>query len=128
MTIQADHHLRGSRIQSAPNYWLAGRRADPVTYVGPELADLGPLDFARDHDLPCTRFHPETFFPIGHQAMTAEAREKYARRVQFAKAVCQPCPVLAACRTHAVVNHEQGIWGATDEDERRELRKQRRIA
>ena len=40
-----------------------------------------------------------------------------------AKAVCATCPVVAACRTYALVNDERfGIWGGLTERERRFIR------
>jgi WhiB family transcriptional regulator, redox-sensing transcriptional regulator len=95
----------------------------------PTPAELvAPLAFGHDRVLPCERVDPETFFPVGHAAMNADAREQYAQRVRFAKGICQPCPVRVACRDYAITSHQAGIWGGTDEDERRQLRKQRRIA
>lgn len=44
------------------------------------------------------------------------------RRETRAKAICQTCPVLAQCRTHALtVQEPYGIWGGLGEIERREL-------
>ncbi|MEV6910901.1 WhiB family transcriptional regulator [Amycolatopsis sp. NPDC051071] len=44
------------------------------------------------------------------------------RRESRAKAICQSCPVLAQCRTHALaVQEPYGIWGGLGEIERREL-------
>ncbi len=44
------------------------------------------------------------------------------RRESRAKAICQTCPVLAQCRTHAMaVQEPYGIWGGLGEIERREL-------
>jgi hypothetical protein len=38
-------------------------------------------------------------------------------------AICAACPVLAACRDHAVHNEPMGIWGRTTPYERRKLRR-----
>jgi len=39
-----------------------------------------------------------------------------------AKAVCAQCPVLAACRAHALaVQEPYGIWGGLSEEERFEI-------
>lgn len=40
----------------------------------------------------------------------------------LAKAICGHCPVMLACRRHALANREDwGIWGALDQNERRAL-------
>ncbi|MBA2414525.1 MAG: WhiB family transcriptional regulator [Geodermatophilaceae bacterium] len=42
-----------------------------------------------------------------------------ARRQEAAKAVCATCPVLDACRHHALAVHEPyGVWGGMSEEER----------
>jgi WhiB family redox-sensing transcriptional regulator len=41
------------------------------------------------------------------------------RRIERAKAVCAQCPVLSACRRHALSTREPyGVWGGLSEDER----------
>lgn len=37
----------------------------------------------------------------------------------FAKSICRDCPVKPTCYTYALQHNEQGIWGGTDEWERR---------
>ena len=42
-----------------------------------------------------------------------------SRRINQAKMVCNSCPVLTECRTHALQAREPyGIWGGMSEDER----------
>jgi hypothetical protein len=49
-----------------------------------------------------------------------ETREARRYRVDFATRICQTCPVLEQCRTHAqTVREPFGIWGGTTESERR---------
>ncbi|UOT03227.1 WhiB family transcriptional regulator [Rhodococcus opacus] len=44
------------------------------------------------------------------------------RRERFAKQICQDCPVLTECRTHALTAAERyGIWGGLFESERARL-------
>jgi WhiB family redox-sensing transcriptional regulator len=93
----------------------------------PTLAELisAPLDFARDRDdLPCQQLtaDPEWWFPVGS---TGPA---YRAELEVAKARCRPCPVRVACCDYAVRHHQQGIWGGTDEDDRKALRMNRRPA
>ena len=42
-----------------------------------------------------------------------------AHRVEKAKAICRRCPVLTACRAHALnAGEPYGVWGALDPNER----------
>lgn len=61
---------------------------------------------------------PELFFPVGKTGPALVQRRR-------AKAVCARCPVISDCRAWALENPTmaaEGIWGGTDEDERRALR------
>lgn len=66
----------------------------------------------------CRGHDPELFFPL------AEAGPVGERQVAQAKAVCHECPVLEQCRTFALVNSVDGVWGGMSEAERRALRAQ----
>jgi WhiB family redox-sensing transcriptional regulator len=56
-------------------------------------------------------FHPE-----------GERGPRRARREASAKAVCRECPVLQACRAHALAAREPyGVWGGLSEHEREAL-------
>ena len=51
-----------------------------------------------------------------------EERGARVRRERAAKDICNQCPVLRACRTHALSMGERyGIWGGTSEADRRYL-------
>lgn len=53
-------------------------------------------------------FHPE-----------GERGPRRARREAAAKAICRGCPVLLACREHALaVREPYGVWGGMSESER----------
>ena len=53
------------------------------------------------------------FHPDGERGPSRSARE------DAAKAVCATCPVIAACRAHALrVREPYGVWGGMSEDER----------
>jgi WhiB family redox-sensing transcriptional regulator len=41
---------------------------------------------------------------------------------QAAKAVCATCPVREPCLQHGLRWHEAGVWGGTNESERRRMR------
>ncbi|MFI8584620.1 WhiB family transcriptional regulator [Pseudonocardia alni] len=64
----------------------------------------------------CRDVDPELFFPtpIDGAALVAEERR--------APSVCRVCPVLAACRSWAIVEQPHGIAGGLAEDERRRAR------
>ena len=47
--------------------------------------------------------------------------------VAIAKSFCDRCPIQSDCLDHAIKNEEQGIWGGTTDDERRDLRLTNRI-
>ena len=60
-------------------------------------------------DLPTEMF----FHPDGERGPRRANREKNA------KAVCATCPVIEACRKHALaVQEPYGIWGGLSEDDR----------
>lgn len=68
----------------------------------------------------CRQTTPELFFPAG---TTGQALEQ----ITAAKAVCRTCAVQSQCLEFALdTNQEAGIWGGTDEVERRRLRRVRR--
>ena len=65
----------------------------------------------------CRDTNPDLFFPAGSTGVAVE-------QIEAAKAVCRSCPVQDACLRFAFeTNQEAGVWGGTDEDERRRLRR-----
>ncbi|MFH8597348.1 WhiB family transcriptional regulator [Streptomyces rimosus] len=67
----------------------------------------------------CLDEDPELFFPVG---VTGPAAQQQAD----AKAVCRQCPVTSECLEWALeTGQNHGIWGGTDEEERRKLRSRR---
>ncbi len=64
----------------------------------------------------CHHIDPGLFFPAGRNGVAVD-------QIQAAKAICRSCPVQQPCLQFALeTNQEAGIWGGTDEDERRRLR------
>ena len=65
----------------------------------------------------CRELPTEMFFhPDGERGPRRRNRENAA------KAVCASCPVIAACRAHALaVQEPYGIWGGLSEDDRAAL-------
>lgn len=64
----------------------------------------------------CAQTDPELWFP------TAEAQTG-----RLAKSLCRTCPWLLECAGYALHYDVTGIWGATNDRERQEMRKQLNI-
>ncbi|MFE1028582.1 WhiB family transcriptional regulator [Streptomyces sp. NPDC058818] len=65
----------------------------------------------------CKDEDPELFFPIGNTGPAL-------LQIEEAKAVCRRCPVMERCLQWALESgQEHGVWGGTDEDERRRIRR-----
>lgn len=92
--------------------------------TGHSQTDAGVTGFVPDPDTwewlrhaACTDADPELFFPVGESGPAAAQ----ARR---AKEVCHGCPVEAQCLEWALnTGRTTGVWGGTDEDERRRMRR-----
>jgi WhiB family redox-sensing transcriptional regulator len=68
----------------------------------------------------CIGEDPELFFPIGPPRLVTTQTAR-------AKAVCRDCPVRDECLEWSLVTaQDAGVWGGLDEEERREIRRQRR--
>lgn len=46
---------------------------------------------------------------------------------EFAKTKCRACPLVRACLAWALAHEAEGVWGATDADERSALRRKHGI-
>ncbi len=81
---------------------------------------------AWDHDAwrtsaRCRTVDSELFFPVG---VTGDAEVQ----IRNAKRVCADCPVSLQCLEYALrTNQEYGVWGGRDEEERKMLRRIRRV-
>lgn len=65
----------------------------------------------------CLEHDPELFFPAGTVGASAA-------KIAAAKRICAGCPVQAECLSYAVTTAQRfGIWGGTDEEERRLIRR-----
>ncbi|MBU9765859.1 WhiB family transcriptional regulator [Mycobacterium sp. TNTM28] len=65
----------------------------------------------------CRDTGPAVFF-----GADGEDRRTRLNRVRQAKQVCADCPVLSACRDHALTSAEQyGVWGGLTASERSAL-------
>jgi WhiB family redox-sensing transcriptional regulator len=73
------------------------------------------------HEGACRELPSEMFFhPDGERGPRRRNRENTA------KAICATCPVIEACRKHALaVQEPYGIWGGLSEDDRLAIINQR---
>ncbi len=68
----------------------------------------------------CRDTKPDLFFPVGQTGAAIE-------HIANAKAVCDSCAVQVECLEYALMtNQDAGIWGGLTEDERRQIRRERR--
>jgi WhiB family redox-sensing transcriptional regulator len=101
---------------------VASARSRGLTPTGAARPDPAArrLPAAWRESAACRQADPELFFPIG-QAGPATAQ------IQQAKAVCARCPVQQPCLAYALTTRQEyGIWGGSDENERRVLHQPRR--
>ena len=95
-------------------------RVHRVTNRSKEMAEISRLpipvmeEWEWQYKGACRDLDPEMFFhPDGERGPRRRNRENAA------KAVCASCPVIAACRAHALaVQEPYGIWGGLSEDDR----------
>ncbi|MBN9759900.1 Sporulation regulatory protein WhiD [Pseudonocardia sp. Ae406_Ps2] len=74
------------------------------------------------HGAACRSVPYDTHYPTAEPDSPA-----HTRQVARAKRVCAGCPVLDACREHALtVGEKWGVWGGLDEQERRAIRRRNR--
>ena len=86
-----------------------------LTWIRPDSVDA---DTWR-RDAACRSTDPELFFPVGTTGPAVD-------HIAAAKAVCSACAVRNPCLEFAIEsNQDSGVWGATSEEERRVLRRQR---
>lgn len=75
----------------------------------------------------CAEADPDAFFPVDDfdsPSVNARTAPHYANE-RAAKAVCSQCPLKIECLVYALKTGQQGIWGGTTENDRRQLRRRR---
>jgi WhiB family redox-sensing transcriptional regulator len=74
----------------------------------------------------CLTVDPEIFFPeLPEEKPTAEEKKRYELDISIAKSICSSCPFIDPCLEYALKTpNTYGIWGATDERDRRRIKKQ----
>ena len=78
------------------------------------------LDAGDDREIACAGMDPTLF--VGPDSETTPDREF---REATAKQVCAGCPLRTECLQWALDMNERGVWGGTNDDERRALRRRR---
>jgi len=104
---------------------LGGMTQKPDTRIRIRVIDThASTAYAWQNRGACRGTDAELFFgPDGERIREKEARENRAR------AICASCPVLAACREHALSAPEKfGIWAGMDEQELEAERHERKRA
>ena len=80
---------------------------------------LSVADDAWRDSAACRDTDPDLFFPVG---TTGPA----ITQIEAAKGVCNECDAKAPCLEFALAtNQDSGVWGATSEEDRRQLRRAR---
>lgn len=75
----------------------------------------GPADSSWE-GAACASLNPEIFFDANQNE-------------QMAKNICRSCPIVEKCLDYAMQNTDMmGIWGATNEKERKALRELQHVA
>ena len=70
----------------------------------------------------CRLMPADMFFPVGTSGMAMD-------EVVAAKGVCRGCEVTGCCLEFALETRQEfGIWGGTDEEERREMLRRAKAA
>jgi len=84
---------------------------------------MGLIFYALTSEIPeCSGEDPTLFVgPDGEERADREFREEKAKRF------CRQCSLISECLDWAIANREVGIWGGTNDDDRRALRTGRQI-
>lgn len=83
-----------------------------------------------DMTQPCFNLDPQIFFPdleeeIEKGTPKKEAERIYQEKVNVAKEICSTCKFVSECLEYALKTNAYGIWGATNELDRRRIKKQK---
>lgn len=87
------------------------------------VEDATPVSYPKlSGDEVCRR--PEN---LVHYDMAVEGGVQAEEHIVIAKRLCLGCPVRADCSEWAIATGQHGVWGGTDEEERRRIRRSRRV-
>lgn len=65
----------------------------------------------------CRDADPELFFPV------SKVDRKNQDQIRRAKNICARCPVRKECLQEAMESGDEGVFGGTTDEERREMRR-----
>jgi WhiB family redox-sensing transcriptional regulator len=103
-TERREFNVAWSGRQLLPDSWTVHERGATAVAEGWQWQQL-----ARCRGLPADFFFPEDL----------DTRRQRREREAAAKQICAGCPVVAACREHALQAPERyGVWGALSARER----------
>jgi WhiB family redox-sensing transcriptional regulator len=69
----------------------------------------------------CTGLNPEIFFTTA-----GEGTKSYEDAVCYAISICEGCCVKKPCLDYALATRQEGVWGGTDDKDRRRIKRLRR--
>lgn len=68
---------------------------------------------------PCATTDPEIWFP--------ERSNQYLKVMAIAKSLCHTCPIMYDCAQYAIHTDVEGVWGGTNEKERKAIQQANKI-
>lgn len=74
-------------------------------------------------DANCRGLDPMIFYFNETTGNRGRQRKPDPIQLARAKAICRACDVQAECLAYALNNNEQGVWGGTSDEDRREMRR-----
>jgi WhiB family redox-sensing transcriptional regulator len=79
-------------------------------------------DFFSEGDPPCSQADPNAFHPEELETGASRVVSRYYDEYG-AKTICKSCPYMMQCLKYAIDNNEMGIWGGTNEMERKSIKR-----
>lgn len=107
-----------STVEKSPRHKLKERRKvlNLENFLSPEYPD-----FSQEGEPPCS-VAPDLFFPTERETTGLNGKVvSYYTNEYEAKYLCGTCPYKAECLEYALKNPQPGIWGGTNEGERKRL-------
>lgn len=94
------------------------------------LDEIFPKDYPdfSEHGAPPCSVAPDLFIPANREnAVTGKLGGSYYTNEYEAKTLCSQCPYKTACLEFALKSPQMGIWGGTNESERKRMVRQKII-
>jgi WhiB family redox-sensing transcriptional regulator len=84
-------------------------------------------DFLTDETPACAEVDPDAFFPMEIELHGQLVPSSKYENESGAKKICSDCTYKLECLIFAIKTNEIGIWGGTNEFERKQLRKRKNL-